>query len=150
MLLEKLSWDRFGGLATDLAERIRREYEVDAVVGVGKSGAIPAAVIAKILGVAEFYLVSVEFYGEGKPPRKLLEKPEVVHSSLGDLRGKRILVVDDFARTGSTLKSVLSILREKGVYEVRVAVIALREDAKMKPDYYAMEFKGCVIFPWDI
>jgi len=150
MYLKRLSWNSFGNLTTDLAEKVRSEFKVNVVVGVGKSGAIPAVIIAKRLRVEEFYLVTVKLYDEGKPPKRLVEKPEVAYHNFGDLRGKRVLVVDDFVRTGSTLKSVLSILREKGADEVRVAVIALREDAKMKPDYYAMKFKGCVIFPWDI
>lgn len=148
--LERLSWERFGSLAIDLAEKIGREYAANVVVGVGKSGVIPAAIIAKVLGVAEFYSVTVKFYDEGKPPERLLEEPEIVYHNVGDLRGKRVLVVDDFFRTGSTLDSVLKVMREKGADEVRVAVIALREDAKTRPDYYAMKFKDCVMFPWDL
>jgi len=148
--LERLGWDRFGSLVTSLAKKIGSEFKADVVVGVGKSGAIPAAIIAKMMGVAEFHSATVKFYDEGKPPERLAEKPEVVHHSVGNLKGKKVLVVDDFSRTGSTLNSVLEVVKEKGADDVKTAVVALRKDARIEPDYYGVRFKDCVMFPWDV
>jgi len=147
--LMKIDWNKFDELVTEVAERVRSEYEVDVVVGVGRSGLIPAAIVARRLGVAEFYSVGVRFYDDGKPPKRLMEKPEIIHHDVGDLKGKRVLVVDDFSRTGATLNGVMKVLKKKGAKEVKTVVVVLREDAAMKPDYYAIRFSGCVAFPWD-
>jgi hypoxanthine phosphoribosyltransferase len=148
--LLKIDWARFEELVTEVAEKVRLEYDVDVVVGVGKSGLIPAAIVARKLGVAEFCSVAVRFYDNGKPPKRVLERPRVMHQSFGDLSGKRVLVVDDFSRSGLTLIKVETLLLGKGAEEVRTAVVVLRGDAIKEPDYYGMRFEGCVIFPWDM
>lgn len=148
--LLKIDWARFEELVTKVAEKVRSEYDVDVVVGVGRSGLIPAAIVARKLGVAEFYSVAVEFYDERKPPRKLMDKPKILHENIGDLGEKKALVVDDFSRSGLTLAEVEKLLAEKRAEEVRTAVIVLREGAKIEPDYYGLRFDGCVVFPWDM
>lgn len=150
MSIERLDWNRFGDLVFDLYGKIKQAYKVDVIVGVGKSGLIPAAILAKKLGVDEYYAITVKFYDEGKPPQRLFEEPKISHIEIGSLDGKNVLVVDDFAHTGSTLREVVKTLKGRGAMGVRCAVVALREDAKLIPDYYAMKFTGCAIFPWDI
>lgn len=150
MSLLRIDWARFIELVTEVAEKVRLEYGVDVVVGVGKSGLIPAAIVARKLGVAEFYSVSVRFYDDGKPPKKILGRPRITYQSVGDLSGKRVLVVDDFSRSGLTLFKVKKLLVGKGAEEVKTAVVVLRGDTKTEPDYYGVRFKGCVIFPWDL
>ena len=150
MPLERLSWNKFWNMMTNLVKRIGRENKIDAVVGVGRSGTIPASIIAKMLRVDEFYSVRIKLYDEGKPPKRLGSKPEVLFQNVGDLKGKRVLVVDDFLRTGSTLRSVKEVIIGKGAKDVKYAVIALRADARIVPDYYSMKFEDCVVFPWDI
>jgi len=147
--LLKIDWTRFEELVTELAEKVRSEYEVDVIVGVGRGGLIPAAIVAKKLGVAEFCSISVEFYDDGKPPKRILESPRIMHYDVGDLSGKRVLVVDDFCRSGLTLAVVEKLLVDKGAEEVKSTVIVLREDARAVPDYYGLKFNGCVVFPWD-
>ena len=148
--LLRIDWTRVEELVTEMVEKVRSDYEVDVVVGVGKSGLIPAAIVAKKLGVTEFYSVAVRFYDEGKPPKKVLDRPRVMHHTVGDLSGKRVLVVDDFSRSGLTLIEVEKLLLSKGAEEVRVAVAVLRGDAKKELDYYGLSFDGCVVFPWDM
>lgn len=149
MSIDSLDWNRFGGLVLELYRQIEGAYKVDVIVGVGKSGLIPAAILAKKLGVDEYHAITVKFYDEGKPPQRLFEEPRISHIEIGSMGGKNVLVVDDFAHTGSTLRKVVNALKERGATDVRSAVVALRKDAKLMPNYYAMKFTGCVIFPWD-
>lgn len=81
----------------------------------------------------------MRFYDEGKPPKKVLDRPRVMHHTVGDLSGKRVLVVDDFSRSGLTLIEVEKLLLSKGAEEVRFAVAVLRGDVKKEPDYYWFE-----------
>jgi len=148
--LLRIDWTRFEELITEVVKKVRSEYQVDVVVGVGKSGLIPAAIVAKKLGVAEFYSVAARFYDDGKPPKKILDRPRITHQSVGDLSGKRVLVVDDFSRSGLTLFKVKRLLLGKGAEVVKTAVVVLRGDAKTGPDYYGRRFEGCVVFPWDL
>lgn len=72
------------------------------------------------------------------------ESVESVPSSR--LRGRRILVVDDMLRKGRTIRSLLDLLRERGVTDdsllnVRVAAFAVHEDAGLGYPF------GDAIFP---
>lgn len=148
--LEKISWNELGKLTIDLARKIGTEFEVDAMVGIGNSGVIPAAIIAKILKVDEFYVVTVKLYDENKPPKKLSNKPKIAYHNINDLKNKNVLVVDDFIRSGLTLDSVINLVNDLGAKEVKSAVIAIGKEAEMQPDYFARRYESCVIFPWDV
>jgi len=150
MEIERLDWNDLGRLVKKLSAEVKRSFKPQAVVGIGRSGLIPAAVLARELHVTEFCSVVMSLYSDDKPPKKLREKPRVLYSNLGRMEGKRVLVVDDFANTGSTLGQVVGAVRAAGASEIRTAVVALRFNAKIKPNYYAKVFSGCIIFPWDL
>jgi hypoxanthine phosphoribosyltransferase len=150
MSLESIDWDKFYELVSKLAENVRENYKVDAIVGIARSGAIPAAILAKIFNINKFYTVRVSFYDEEKPPVRIFREPKILNSNLGNLSGMNVLIVDDFIHTGSTLEVVKKESRLRGAKEVRAAIVAVREDVKTKPEYYAMIFSGCVLFPWDL
>ena len=147
--IEKLNWTQFGEIILQLAKEINSTFKFNVIIGVGKSGNIPATILAKRMKIEEFYSLIVSLYNEEKPPRKLYHKPRILFSSLGSLEGKKVLIVDDFVNTGATLKTVVQQVIKAGAKEVRTAVIGLKLDAAHTPDYYGMKFKGCLWFPWD-
>ncbi|MEM4038597.1 MAG: phosphoribosyltransferase family protein, partial [Nitrososphaerota archaeon] len=51
----KISWERLEELVERLADKIRRDYEFDVLVGVLRGGMIVAHLISDILGVDEIY-----------------------------------------------------------------------------------------------
>jgi len=148
--IAKLSWKKFGEITLRMAKEIQLAFDLDVIVGVGKSGIIPASILAKRLKINEFYSIIVSLYNEEKPPRKLYQRPQIMFSSLGSLEGKKVLVVDDFVHTGATLKMVLQKVVNAGTKEVRSAVVGLRLNASYRPEYFGMTFKGCLWFPWDV
>lgn len=148
--IAKLSWEKFGEIILQMAKEIQLAFDLTVIVGIGKSGIIPASILAKRLNIDEFYSIIVRFYNEEKPPRKLYQRPQIMFSSVDSLEGKNVLVVDDFVHTGATLKMVLEKVANVGAKEVRSAVVGLRLDASYRPDYFGMTFKGCLWFPWDV
>ena len=147
--IEKLSWEQFGDILLRLANKIQFAFESNVIIGVGKSGNIPASILAKKLNINEFYSLIVQLYNNEKPPQKLYQRPQIMSSNIGSLEGKKVLIVDDFVNTGATLKTVLEKVFNAGAKEVKTAVVGLKLDATYKPDYYGMIFKGCLWFPWD-
>lgn len=148
--IAKLSWEKFGQIILRMAKEIQADFKFTAIVGIGKSGIIPASILAKRLKITAFYSIIVSLYNEEKPPRKLYQQPQILFSSLESLDGKNVLVVDDFVNTGATLKMVLQQVANVGAKEVRSAVVGLRLNASYRPDYFGLTFKGCLWFPWDV
>jgi xanthine phosphoribosyltransferase len=147
--IAQLTWDEFGAIVLQMAEEIQADYGLDAIVGIGKSGIIPAAILAKRLGVPEFHSIVVSLYNEGKPPLKMYRTPRIKFNSVRSLEGKKVLVVDDFIHTGATLETVIEKVSQAGADEVRTAVVGLKLDTSNPPDFIGTTFNGCLRFPWD-
>jgi hypoxanthine phosphoribosyltransferase len=67
---------------------------------------------------------------------------------LPDLTGKRVLVVDDVASSGSTLAKARALCKKSGAREVRTAVMVKRPDGA-RPDWFALETDELILFGWD-
>lgn len=137
-------WDMFGELCRALALRVAREYQPDLVVGIARAGVIPAAVVASILRV-DFYSMKIS-RREGH--EQVRERPAVLSAAPPQAAGKRVLIVDEIATSGETLRLALAAVRDVRPTEVRTATSFARTRG-YKPDYFALETDATVIFPWD-
>jgi hypothetical protein len=63
-------------------------------------------------------------------------------------RGKRVLVVDDIAVTGETLRVAVDECWAQGATEVRTATLFRHGDG-VRPDWFGLETDDLVIQPWD-
>jgi hypothetical protein len=66
------------------------------------------------------------------------------------LKWKKVLIVDDIADTGKSLKLVMDHVLQKATSEVKVATLYCKPWSIVKPDYYEKETELWVVFPWDI
>src|SRR5215207_9301676 len=95
-----VEWPLFGELSRALALKVSREYDPELVVGVATAGVVPGAVVAAMLG-REFHsmVISRRYRSEG--PR---DTPAVFGAAPPEVRGKRILIVDETCDSGETLR----------------------------------------------
>lgn len=139
-----LPWDMFGELCRALALRVARDYDPELVVGIARAGVIPGAVIASILRV-DFYSMKISRKEGGEEVR---ERPEILSAAPTQAAGRRVLLVDEIATSGDTLRLGLAAVRDTGPREVRTATCFVRPRG-YKPDYFALETDQTIIFPWD-
>ncbi|HYQ80874.1 MAG TPA: phosphoribosyltransferase family protein, partial [Anaeromyxobacteraceae bacterium] len=69
-------------------------------------------------------------------------------ADLPDLRGKKVLVVDDVAQSGRTLEKARALARRAGAREVQAAVLVVRPGGA-HPEWYALETDELTLFGWD-
>src|SRR6185295_621392 len=95
-----VEWPFFGELSRGLALKVSRAYDPELVLGVATAGVVPGAVIAAILN-REFHsiIVSRRFRAE-----RIRQTPAVLGAAPADVRGRRVLVVDETCDTGDTLR----------------------------------------------
>ncbi|MEM0119472.1 MAG: phosphoribosyltransferase family protein [Thermofilaceae archaeon] len=149
MRTAELTWSDVLGLSLTVAEEVRRE-RIDAVVAVLRGGIYPALIIAARLNIDRVYEVEFRRYSDEKPPREIHGEPLLLRDSVPQLNGERVLVVDDVARTGLTLKAARELLISKGAGEVKTAVLVVRSREMVEvPDYYAIFMTSCPVFPWE-
>jgi hypoxanthine phosphoribosyltransferase len=145
---EAPTWNQIYNMLLNLAEKIKRDgFKPDVIVGVSRGGWPPARVMSDLLGNPNLANVKVEFYlgvaeTKGEP---ILTQPVSV-----EVKGKRVLVVDEVADTGKSLKLIKQHITEKGAAEVKIATVYYKPWSTVKPDYYERETNRWVVFPWEI
>jgi hypoxanthine phosphoribosyltransferase len=131
----------------NLAQEIRKNgFKPDLIVGVCRGGWPPARVMSDLLGNPQMANVKAEFYlgvaeTKGEP---VITQPVSV-----SVRDKKILLVDDVADTGKSLKLVKSHLQEMGAKEVKVVTLYYKPWSIITPDYYEKKTSHWIIFPWE-
>ena len=141
------SWDEIYECLLDLADKTRGGgFKPDVIVGVSRGGWPPARVMSDLLGNPEIANVRAEFY-EGVAETK--GEPVITQPVSVSVGGKRVLVMDDVADTGKSLRLVKLHLRERGAAEVRIATVYYKPWSVVVPDYYMRETRSWIIFPWE-
>jgi hypoxanthine phosphoribosyltransferase len=142
------TWNQIYSMLLDLAEKIRKTgFKPDVIVGISRGGWPPARVLSDLLGNPNLANVRAEFYlgvaeTKGEPT---LTQP--VSTKIAD---KKVLVVDEVADTGKSLKLVKEHIIEKGATEVQIATVYYKPWSIVKPDYYEKETSKWIVFPWEI
>jgi hypoxanthine phosphoribosyltransferase len=139
-----LDWAMFGELCRALALKVARDYDPDVVIGIARAGVIPAAVVASILGV-DFYSLQIT---RREGDEQVRERPEIFSEVPREVRGKRVLIVDEITSSGDTLRLALAAVRAAHPEEVRTATSFARTTG-YRPDYTSLTMDAEVVFPWD-
>jgi len=145
--LETLTWVDFGRSCRDLARRIHTDgYRPDLILAIARGGLFPAGGLGYALDVKNLHVINVEFYtgvDERLPmPVVLPPVPQLV-----DLSGARVLIADDVADTGATLRLVKDFCAQH-VAEVRCAVIYEKPRSIVKCEYVWRRTGLWIDFPW--
>ncbi len=141
------SWDKIYEMLVDLALRIRQSgFKPDLIVGVSRGGWAPGRILSDLLENTHTANVKIEFYiGIGKTARK----PIVTQAISEDISKKHVLLVDDVADTGESLKVALDHVLARGAGEVKTATVFYKPHSKFKPDFFADSTSNWIIFPWE-
>ncbi|MER7676546.1 phosphoribosyltransferase [Streptomyces sp. NPDC096934] len=146
---ENLTYERFGTAVQELAQTIADDgYEPDIVLSIARGGVFVAGGLAYALDCKNIHLVNVEFYtGVGttlEMPVMLAPVPNVI-----DFSDKKVLITDDVADTGKTLKLVHDFCVDT-VAEVRSAVIYEKPHSLVKCEYVWRRTDAWINFPWSV
>ena len=144
---EVMPWDVFGDASRALAQQVVDSgYRPTIVLGVARGGLLPAATIAYALDIKNLFAVNVEFY-TGVDER--LEFPVMLPPLLNvvDIAGATVLVADDVADTGATLRLVMDFCAEH-VADVRCAVLYEKPRSTVKCEYVWRRTERWIDFPW--
>ena len=141
------TWRQIYLMLLGQAEKIRKSsFKPDVIIAVSRGGWLPARVLADLLDTG-LGNVSVEFYLGVAETRKA---PVLTQSASVAVEGKKVLVVDDVADSGESLKLVKAHVLQQGATEARVATVYYKPWSRVKPDFYAQETRRWVVFPWEI
>jgi hypoxanthine phosphoribosyltransferase len=142
-----MSWDDLGTGGRDLAQAVADDaYRPDMILGIARGGLLVAGALGYALGVKNTFTMNVEFY-TGIDER--LDMPMILPPvpDLVDFAETRVLIADDVADTGATLKLVQEFCEGK-VAEVRSAVLYEKSRSVVNADYVWRRTDSWITFPW--
>ncbi len=145
-----VSWDQFHRDSRALAWRLADgKPKWEAIVCVTRGGLVPAAIIARELGIRLIETVCVASYHDYKDQGGLkVLKP--VGKDIVDLaggKGQAVLVIDDLVDTGKTAK----LVREM-VPQCHYATLYAKPAGRPQVDTFITEVSQdtWIFFPWDL
>ena len=106
-----VSWDQFHRDARALAWRLNAAGPFSAMVTVTRGGLVPAAIVARELGIRVIETVCIESYDDEKRQGELRVLKTITEKiAVNGDGGASVLVVDDLVDTGATARLVREML----------------------------------------
>lgn len=141
-----VSWDQFHRDARALTWRLSDAGKFNAVVAVTRGGLVPAAIVARELGVRVIDTVCVASYDYGRQGEVEVLKP-VSTDIAGSDGGKSVLIVDDLVDTGATAKVVREMLPN-----AHFATVYAKPAGRPLVDTFVTEVSQdtWIYLPWDL
>ena len=141
-----VSWDMFHRDARALAWRLHAAGPFEAIVAVTRGGLVPAAIVARELGIRVIETVCVASYnhisqGELRMLKTVAEQVVAIGGG-----GQGVLIVDDLVDTGKTAKMVREILPR-----AHFATVYAKPLGRPLVDTFITEVSQdtWIFFPWD-
>jgi hypoxanthine phosphoribosyltransferase len=140
------SWREIASYSKQLCKRIKKEYRPEVLIGISRGGLVPVRLFSDYLDNHTVGIIRVVFY-KGINERE--KEPKIEQPLSLDIRDKRVLLVDDVADTGHSLKVAIEYIKSLGPKEVKVACIHYKPNSIFKPEYYAEETDKWIDYPWE-
>ena len=147
--MEVLTWSLYGEASKALADMVADSgYQPDLILSIARGGLLIAGSLAYSLGIKNLHVMNIEFYTDvdARLPMPVVLPP--VPRQV-DLSEKKVLVVDDVADTGHTLRLVREVLAQH-VEECRTAVLYHKSHSVIVPDYAWKQTDAWINFPWSV
>jgi len=141
-----VSWDQFHRDCRALAWRLNGAGPFESLVCITRGGLVPAAIVARELGLRVIDTICVVSYGEFRQLDDLKVLKDVA-STVQNADHKKVLVVDDLVDTGKTAQLIRSKLPD-----AHIATVYAKPKGRPQVDTFVTEVSQdtWIYFPWDL
>ncbi|MFC7240291.1 phosphoribosyltransferase [Saliphagus sp. GCM10025317] len=144
------NWEYIYSLCRDVSDDVRRDaFEPDVIVALARGGWFAGRCICDFLGLDDLTSLKMEHYvgtaeKSGEPTIRY-PMPE------GSVEDKDVLIIDDIADTGGSIRRAQEYVEDRGAGEVRTATLQLLQTSEFDPDYVGerLEEWAWVVYPWN-
>lgn len=144
---EILDYSTYGSAVRELAQQVADDgFRPEMILAIARGGLFVAGSLGYALSVKNIYVMNCEYYTgvDERLPVPVMLPPYV---DFVDMEDAKILIADDVADTGHTLKLVHDHCAER-VGEVRTAVLYEKSHSLVKCDYVWKRTDQWINFPW--
>jgi len=136
-----VSWDEYHLLTERLALKVHASgWEFDQILCLARGGMRPGDVLSRVFDKPLAIMSTSSYRADAGTVQGHLDIARFITTPKGEIAG-RVLLVDDLADTGHTLKAVVNMLKTNyaPITELRSAVIWTKGVSTFQPDY-SVEF----------
>ena len=101
----------------------------DTIVCIGRGGMLPSLLLSHTLDIKDVQILNLSSYSN-----RINEKINKHNKTELDIKGKRVLIVDDLVDTGATLKKALEYCSEAKT--IKTFTVHYKKRSKIQPDYF--------------
>ncbi len=142
------TWDEMDELAFKISKAMLADgKKFDRIVTLAKGGWPMTRSLVDFLSIKEVASIGIKFYS-GINQR--LSQPKIYQDFPVSLTGEEVLLFDDVADTGKSLKFTKTHLLKSNVQSLTTAALFYKPHSIFKPDYYGFETSAWIIFPYEI
>ncbi|WP_256392432.1 phosphoribosyltransferase [Natronoarchaeum rubrum] len=143
-------WDYIYSLCRTVSDQVKAaEFEPDVVVALARGGWFAGRCLCDFLGLDDLTSLKMEHYvGTGEKadePQVRYPMPE------GSVEGKDVLIIDDIADTGGSIRRAHEYVTERNPGEVRTATLQLLQTSEFEPEFVGerLEEWAWIVYPWN-
>jgi len=144
------NWEYIYGLCRDVSDQVKAaNFEPDVVVALARGGWFAGRCICDFLGLNDLTSLKMEHYvgtaEKSGEPTVRYPMPE------GSVDGKDVLIIDDIADTGGSIKRAHEYVADRDCGEVRTATLQLLQTSEFEPDYVGEQLEEWtwMVYPWN-
>lgn len=132
-----VSWDEYHLLTERLALKVHNSgWQFDQILCLARGGMRPGDVLSRVFDKPLAIMATSSYRADAGTIQGRLDMAKYITLPKGELAG-RVLLVDDLADSGVTLKAVVQRLRSMpAIDELRSAVLWVKGVSTYTPDYY--------------
>ena len=143
-------WEYIYGLCRDVADEVRAaDFEPDVVVALARGGWFGGRCLCDFLGLDDLASLKMEHYvGAGQTAGEPQVRYPMPDGSVAD---KDVLVVDDIADTGGSIRRAHEYVTDRDPATVRTATLQLLRTSEFEPDFVGERLAEWtwVVYPWN-
>jgi hypoxanthine phosphoribosyltransferase len=144
------NWEYIYSLCRDVSNDVKRDdFQPDVVVALARGGWFAGRCICDFLGLDDLTSLKMEHYvgtaQKSDEPQVRYPMPE------GSVEGKDVLIIDDIADTGGSIRRAEEYVEERNPGEVRTGTLQLLDTSEFEPDYVGenLEEWAWMVYPWN-
>ncbi len=144
-----MSFEEVYELSRRLSLKVKEaDYKPTTIVALARGGWVPSRLLCDFMGITDLISLKVEHWLE---TGKTKDEATIRYPLTSDLKGKKLLIVDDVADTGKSLIAATNYLCKLDHECAKTATMQYFASSKFTPDFYSEEVKEWTwfIYPWN-
>lgn len=144
------TWDYIYSLCRDVSRQVTAaEFEPDIIVALARGGWFAGRCLCDFLGLDDLASLKMEHYvgtaQKSGEPQVRYPMPE------GSVEGKDVLIIDDIADTGGSIRRASEYVTDRNPGEVRTGTLQLLGTSEFEPDFVGEQLEewAWVVYPWN-